>query len=127
MTICLPALSSTGIHKLLPCCLLSNVLPLDLVRLISLSPVHTGLRFLYDASIGRETHPLAGCISGHQAPSHICEPSWQALSPCGVGNAYSEEAGAMEVMYKTALVHTGLITDSLLLLTELNAHTIGGC
>ena len=30
-------------HKLLPCCLLSNVLPLDLVRPISLSPAHTGL------------------------------------------------------------------------------------
>lgn len=33
-------------HKLLPCRLDSNVLPLDLVRLIRLSPVHTGLRFL---------------------------------------------------------------------------------
>ena len=36
-------------------------------------------------------------------------------------------AGAIEVMYKTALRHTGLITDSLSLLTELNAPTIGGC
>lgn len=37
------------------------------------------------------------------------------------------EAGAMEVMYKTALLHTGVITDSLWPLIELNAHTIGGC
>ena len=36
------------------------------------------------------------------------------------------KVGAMEVMYRSALAHKGLITDSLLLLIVLNAHTIGG-